>query len=265
MSISLNDYPLENSNWDVEVSLRAFTSGSIFPNHVHQCGQLAYAASGVLSMFTEKGNWVVPSKRALWVPPGVAHEMHMRGDVTMVNTYLTPPAIEQAQLPDDCQVFGVSPLLRHLFSAAMELPAERPDCGRTHHVIGLLVEEIRLMPRLGLSAPLPSDSRLGAACQRFLDNPTQNISTDEMAAWAMLSRRTFTRRFKEHMGMTYLAWRQQMCLLVSITRLGNGEPITRVASDLGFSSPSAFSTIFRRALGQPPSQYLATSRETPVY
>ncbi|UPL20847.1 AraC family ligand binding domain-containing protein [Alcaligenes faecalis] len=102
MSISVNDYPLENSNWDVEVSLRAFTSGSIFPKHVHQCGQLAYAASGVLSMFTEKGNWVVPSKRALWVPPGVAHEMHMRGDVTMVNTYLTRPAIEQAQLPDDC-------------------------------------------------------------------------------------------------------------------------------------------------------------------
>lgn len=233
--------------------------------HVHHCGQLAYAASGVVSMFTERGNWVVPAKRALWVPPGVAHEMHMRGDVTMVNTYLAPSAIAQARLPTTCQVFGTSPLLRHLFGAALELPSDRTNCGRTLHVFGLLVEEIGIMPQLSLSAPLPADMRLGTACQRFLDGPTQTISIDEMATWAMLSRRTFTRRFKEHMGMTYLAWRQQMCLLESVTRLSNGEAITRVASELGFSSPSAFSTIFRRALGQSPSQYLLACREEPLY
>lgn len=147
-----------------------------------------------------------------------------------------------------------------------DLEQNRHNGGRSRHVIGLLVEEIRLMPRLSFSAPLSSDGRLGAACQRSLDNLTQeSISTDEMAAWAMLSRRTLTRRFKEHMSMTYLAWQQQMCLLVSITRLENGEPITRVASALGFSSPSAFSTIFRRTLGQAPKQYLATSRDTLVY
>jgi hypothetical protein len=31
---------------------------------------------------------VVPPQRAIWVPCGVPHEMQMRGDVVMLNTYL---------------------------------------------------------------------------------------------------------------------------------------------------------------------------------
>jgi AraC-like DNA-binding protein len=37
--------------------------------------------------------------------------------------------------------------------------------------------------------------------------------------------------------------------------LGAGEPITRIALDLGYESPSAFTAMFKRALGAPPSHY----------
>ena len=42
-----------------------------------------------------------------------------------------------------------------------------------------------------------------------------------------------------------------------IERLGNGEPVTRVATDLGYSSPSAFTSVFRKVLGEVPSRYFA--------
>ena len=42
-----------------------------------------------------------------------------------------------------------------------------------------------------------------------------------------------------------------------LTRLGNGEPITQVAIDLGYGNPSAFTAAFRRVLGMAPSRYLA--------
>ncbi|MEN4957260.1 helix-turn-helix domain-containing protein [Stenotrophomonas indicatrix] len=51
------------------------------------------------------------------------------------------------------------------------------------------------------------------------------------------------------------AWRQQVCLLAAIERLGQGQAVTRVALDLGYASPSAFSAAFRRVLGCSPSRY----------
>ena len=76
-----------------------------------------------------------------------------------------------------------------------------------------------------------------------------------MAFGAGMSRRTFTRQFRQATGVSYLQWRQQACLLAGIVRLGNGEPVTRVALDLGYSSPSAFATVFKRVLGEVPSRY----------
>jgi AraC-like DNA-binding protein len=55
--------------------------------------------------------------------------------------------------------------------------------------------------------------------------------------------------------MTFGRWRQQLRLLTALERLSLGEPVTRVALDLGYASPSAFSAMFHRALGTTPSAY----------
>ena len=44
-------------------------------------------------------------------------------------------------------------------------------------------------------------------------------------------------------------------LPLEMGRLGSGEPVTRVALDLGYDSVSAFSAMFRRATGASPSAY----------
>jgi AraC-like DNA-binding protein len=80
-----------------------------------------------------------------------------------------------------------------------------------------------------------------------------------MARQVGMSRRTFTRLFRQHTGISFVAWRQQACLMSAVVRLGNGEAITRVATDLGYSSPSAFTSVFRRVLGAAPSQYFANA------
>ncbi|MCH4564580.1 helix-turn-helix domain-containing protein [Halomonas sp. EGI 63088] len=56
-----------------------------------------------------------------------------------------------------------------------------------------------------------------------------------------------------------LAWRQQACLLAALPRLSAGASITAIALELGYDSPSAFSTMFRKALGQPPSAFVGSS------
>jgi AraC-like DNA-binding protein len=44
-------------------------------------------------------------------------------------------------------------------------------------------------------------------------------------------------------------------LLTALSRLAAESPIATVALDLGYESPSAFTAMFKRALGRPPSEF----------
>lgn len=255
----------EATDPEAVVTLRDYACGTVFERHTHARGQFAYASTGALKMYTDLGNWVVPPQRAIWVPGGVPHEMHMRGDVVMLNTYLDDQAAKRAGLRDRCQVFEVSPLLRHLLEAALAIAPSAAITVRQQCILTLLIDEISAMPEVPLSAPLPAEPRLAQACRRFLQAPAQTISLDEMAQWSNMSRRTFTRHFHEGTGMTFVAWRQQVCLLEATARLSHGASITEVALGLGFSSSSAFTAVFRRNLGDAPARYLAKSRAASAF
>ena len=57
--------------------------------------------------------------------------------------------------------------------------------------------------------------------------------------------------------MTFGAWRQRRRLQAAIERLAAGDAVTTVAFDLGYDSPSALITMFRKSLGDTPGRYLA--------
>lgn len=248
----------ENTPRDVIATGNDYPPHYVLATHSHRRGQLLYASTGVLTTITSEGSWVVPPRRALWIPAGIAHEVHMGGPVATRSVYVTPDAALAAGLPGRCQVIAVSPLLHELLQEAVDLPAEYDLDGRDGRIMTLLLEEIRRMPTLPLSAPLPHEKRLASLCRELLDRPSQEVKIDDMARHAGMSRRHFTRTFRDETGMSFTAWRQQACLLAALTRLGNGEPITQVAVELGYGSPSAFTAAFRRVLGAAPSRYLAT-------
>src|SRR5215469_13489393 len=45
-------------------------AGLVFDWHTHRDHQLAWAASGVLTVRTQASAWVLPPTRALWIPAG---------------------------------------------------------------------------------------------------------------------------------------------------------------------------------------------------
>ena len=75
-----------------------------------------------------------------------------------------------------------------------------------------------------------------------------------------MSRRAFTRAFREATGLSLSIWRQQACLFTAVPRLADGEPVTSVALDLGYDSVAAFTTMFTRMLGASPRAYFARGR-----
>ena len=55
--------------------------------------------------------------------------------------------------------------------------------------------------------------------------------------------------------MTFGQWRTQARLLMALERLAAGEKIVTVALGLGYDSPSAFATMFKRQFGVAPSRF----------
>ena len=48
-----------------------FPNGFALDDHRHPSAQLIHASSGVMTVATAQGRWVVPPQRAVWVPPAV--------------------------------------------------------------------------------------------------------------------------------------------------------------------------------------------------
>ena len=221
--------------------------------HEHRRAQLLHLSSGVLTVTTRAGRWMMPRDHALWIPAGVRHAVDTVGSVAMHSVYIRPESI--AGLPDRLQVTGMTPLMRGLIAEAVRL-RDDPASPRAAFILGALLHEIPHLPVRPLGLPFPAHNRLAQLCRDFVARPSAHLNIDDWADAAGLSRRSFTRIFRRETGLSLSTWRQQACLMAALPRLSDGEPVTAVALDLGYDSVPAFTTMFCRMMGTPPKAYL---------
>ena len=231
----------------------SYPAGHRHPTHRHRRNQVLYASTGVMVVETVQGTWVVPPQRAVWIPSGIDHEIRMIGDVSTRSVYLKDGVIEKAS--DRCQVLGVTALLGRLLTEAVDLPAGYESDERANHIMRLIILELRSTVELPLSVPIPANAKLKLKCRHFLAKPNSGGNIDEWAADLHMSRRAFTRLFRQETGMSLSEWRQQAIVVTALSRLASGEPVTVVALDCGYSNAGAFSSMFRRVTGTAPTHY----------
>jgi AraC-like DNA-binding protein len=234
---------------------KEFTDGHRIAPHSHERAQLVFAADGVMMVVTSEGSWAVPPQRAVWIPAGVTHQIRMAGGVAMRTLYVR--ADVAARLPSRVRVIAVSALLRELILRACALPVLYDEEGPDGRVMALILDEIASLPSLALDLPMPRDPRLARICHALGADPGSTRTLRDWAREAGASSRTLARLFVKETGLTFADWRQQARLLAALALLAAGQPVTRIALTLGYDSPSAFAAMFRRALGAPPSRYLA--------
>jgi AraC-like DNA-binding protein len=239
----------------------SYVGGHHVDAHWHDRAQFIFAVQGTMRVRTPRHAWIVPPSRALWVPSHTIHEIHMYGVVEMRSLYIDNAAA--AGMPSTCSVLDVTPLARELIVRAVALPEPYDEAGDEGLLMQLLMCEIRRLPRCDLDLPLPVSPDLTRLCERILADLTTRRSCGSDATDMRMSTRTLYRRFLRETGITFARWKQQARLLESIRRLAEGASVTAVAVDLGYESPSAFSTMFRRALGTAPRAFIDcnTSRE----
>ena len=114
--------------------------------------------------------------------------------------------------------------------------------------------------------PLPatrSDDRLNTLLAWVAARLNQPHSVDTLAARVAMSRRTFTRHFREATGTTVLQWLLNQRLARARRLLETGDrAIEWVASEAGFGSAVSLRQHFSAALGTTPSAYRAQFRRS---
>lgn len=222
--------------------------------HYHDRAQLLYASAGLMDVSTPSATFVLPPHRGLWLPSGVTHKVHAKSDLEFRTVYVDQNAAPW--LPEEPSVLLVSPLLRELILAAIELPVDYLMSGRENGIMTLLVDEIALVAaeKIGLSLPRPTDRRVWEIVASVMADPSQKHSSEDWAGRVGASSRTIDRIFRAETGMSFDQWKRQAVLLEALRHLAEGKPVTTVAMDLGYESPSAFVAMFRRTLGTTPGK-----------
>ena len=235
----------------------SFPNGHRIPRHRHRSAQLVLAVTGVMTVTTRDGTWVVPPLRAVFVPAGVVHAIRMTGAVAMRTVYVARPLADA--LPDACCVVSVTPLLRELVVRAAGFPKRWAVDSSEARVAALIVDEIRAARVAPLQLRSPRDARALRVTRALEANPGDARSLAQWAKSAGASPRTLARVFQSETGLSFGAWRQQLRLLRALERIGSGDAVTAVALELGYESPSAFIAMFRKALGVSPGRYFRGS------
>ena len=106
---------------------------------------------------------------------------------------------------------------------------------------------------------LPSESRLPGVLEWAREHLSEPLSLDTLADVASMSRRTFTRRFREITGTTFIKWLNAERVARAQQLLETTDrPIECIASEVGFGTPLSLRQQFAAQLGTTPSDYRRT-------
>lgn len=227
--------------------------GFVIPPHAHDWPQLVEASGGLLSVDTLEGAWVVPSRRAVWIPAGLRHSLETSGRVLLRSLYLAPDRSEG--LPAHCRVLEASPLLAELVRHAVGLGTVRDDDPSQRLFTDFLVDRLRATKTAAFDLPMPRDPRAVRIARRVREQPGDASDLEALAAASGASRRTAERLFRAETGMAFGRWRQRVRLVHALRLLSDGRSVTEVALEVGYQSPSAFIAVFRRSFGHTPSRH----------
>jgi transcriptional regulator GlxA family with amidase domain len=100
------------------------------------------------------------------------------------------------------------------------------------------------------------DAVIGAAITAIHANPGQPWSVQRLATKSNLSRSAFSERFVRTVGQPPAAYITQVRLDRATDLLQHTtESVSAIASDVGYDSEAAFSRVFSKRYGLPPSRW----------
>ena len=244
---------IDEGEWAVISSATDYADNWVIPEHSHEKHQLLYATEGVMVVHSAQNQWTVPPNRGFWMPSGHVHSLRCVGVLKMRSVFVRPASFPN--LPSETKAVSISPLLSELIKASVSLKPPYAEDSRDARIMHLILDELALLPALPLSLPQPADPRIRRICLALQDDPGDASTVADWSERLGLDQTTIQRLFRRETSLTFGQWRQQARLLLALERIAVGEKIIDVAFELGYESPSAFTSMFKKQFGKTPSQF----------
>ncbi|WP_460417045.1 AraC family transcriptional regulator [Pseudomonas sp. microsymbiont 2] len=228
-------------------------AGSWTTRHRHDWVQFSYAISGVLGVYTSEGSYFAPPQWGVWIPAGTEHEVVTSMQAEMRSLYVRRDACPWALA--ECRVLEVTPLARELIKQFCTFAVAYPEGDSAEaRLVAVLLDQLRTLPQVGFSLPLPRHPGLLALCNQLIAEPDQPQTLRQWALSLDVSEKTLMRLFQRETGLSFRNWRQRMRLLSSLALLEAGESVTQAALGCGYDSTSAYIAAFKQLFGATPGE-----------
>lgn len=235
---------------------RDHARGAHVGRHSHARAQLIFLLSGAMRIGLDDRVFSVPPGQAAFLPGGVPHAADYTERSAVRVAYLDPATFPG--LPGESAVLPLAGLLRELVLRAIALDPGAPWSAADARAMQVLADEICRARDLAPGLALGRDARLRRVTEALVADPADRRSLPEWAVTAAVAERTLARLFVRETGLSFARWRTRLQIARAREALAAGRPVTQIAYDLGYASPSAFTAMFTRETGQPPHLSRAT-------
>lgn len=231
-------------------SMPAATS---YPRHRHAWGEFVYSYSGVMEIALAQHHYLAPPQYGIWLPPDVEHVGFNRHAACHCSLYIAPELC--AVLPAAHCALNLSPLVRAILDQLRRHPPALTPTAEQARLLQVLLDQLAHAPHAGSYLPGSSDALLGPVLRALTAKPADPRSLPQLARAANTTERTLMRRCQRDLGMSLAEWRQRLKVIEALALLEQGQTVESIGFDLGYSSASAFISMFRKLMGATPDEY----------
>jgi AraC-like DNA-binding protein len=238
-------------------------SGHKTAEFAHDAHQLTLAAFGTFSVSNNSGIWTVPEGSAAWIPAGTRHSIEPLPRAQTRTLYLSirrpvrrsfsEGGSREAAKADHIVVLHVTPLMRAIVDHVCDPKADRTAAG-SKHLLAVVLDQLPQQRQLPLFLPgLKSPLALRVA-KALASDPAGTPRIRDLAAELGVSARTLERAFAADARMSLGEWRQRSRMCRAIALLAAGGSVQDVALEVGYETPSAFVSAFKKSVGTTPGK-----------
>lgn len=228
---------------------RDYPQGALTALHCHGGSQFCYLHRGGGVISSQAAGVLLVAGQLCLIPAGLAHEFRVLRHSRLSLIYLDDlDDLDDLDEGRELTTRQVSPLLAGLF----ERLAAMPEPGLRDAYLTVLAAELRQVPvAVGFMLSVALDVRLLRVLERVCRHPSIEYGLAELAADSGASVRTLNRLFSQQLGCSFRQWRQQVVMGRARQLQQQGQPLSRIALELGYGDFSAFSHAFNRFLREP--------------
>ncbi|MBF8774040.1 AraC family transcriptional regulator [Pseudomonas fulva] len=247
----------KNTDQHVHVGLIEIKEKTIFSIEKHEWGQFVYSAKGMVELTVKNNLLTAPPEFGVWLPPDTEHLAWVadHSEYYLINI----DANSCTKLPNHAAIVSVSNICKAILADLKSRKVETPGTAEDIRLMHVLVDQLGDAASIENFLPSSNDPMLKKILEKLFSDPADNRSLLEWSLFVGCTERTLARKFDRELNMSLAKWKQRLRLSRALKMLSDGMTVQAVSQSLGYSTPSAFITMFQKAMGTTPNNLRSNS------